>query len=229
MANKRSSVREVTILIHGVWSRGGGLTKLKEQLYEDPSFPVKKHRIKVYDHGSTWPTDTWKSGSRKKIADAIGGYYHKQVRKYPNLVRVNIVAHSYATWGITKYLESVEHDECELLNTLITVGSVAPKNFDWDFVMHDKENVSQVINLVSKWDIVPMLAPLMCLGMSGDFLLSYLTMQQPGFINGGENVINQIVDGGHSWYKKDSGAELIRSILVESCLFTGPHITLDTL
>lgn len=225
----RSSVREVTILVHGVWSRGGGLSTLKQQLYDDPSFPEEKHRIKVHDHGFTWPTDTWKSGSRKKLADSIGGYFHKQVRKYPNLVRVNMVAHSYATWGITKYLEDIPHDECELFHTLVTVGSVAPKTFPWDFVMHDKENVNQVINLISKWDVVPMLAPLMMLGMSGDYLLSKLSFNDPGFQEGGENVINQIVNGGHSWYKSDAGAELIRSVLVESCLFTGAHIELDYL
>lgn len=228
MYKNRERVKELTICIHGVWSDGDGFDPLVSELHQDDAFPYRTHRVKVYDHGVTMPWHTWSEGNREKLADAIGGYYHKQLRKYPYVERVNVLAHSYGSWGITHYLRNVEATEANL-DTLITVGSVVPKDYPWRRVIKEKEMVDKVFNFISRHDMVSGMGWLTGLGTGGDYFWSNLFGQDVGYEQDVQGAVeNYCVDGWHSWYSSEAGVEFLRGVLLNNCKWVGRDLGVDT-
>lgn len=204
-----NKVKELTVFIHGVWSNGGGFWPVVEDCRNDTSFPIEHHRIKVYDHGFTWPWEPWSNGGRKKLRDAIGGYLHKQMRKYPFCDNVNVIAHSYGTYGVCDYLLHTESDELTVDNLMLLNG-VCPDDFDWEFVLEEKGMVHEVLNVMGSKDPVPILGPLVNLGTSGDHLFHSIVGSKGGFNTNVEAVTNFVVNGGHSWYQTEEGRRWLR-------------------
>lgn len=222
--SRRRDVREVTVLIHGVRSEGRGFRPLTNALHADDAFPFRAHRVKLYEYGHIPAVSTWFPGVKHMLADGIGGYLHKQKRKYPNLQHLNVVAHSFGSWGLCRYLRTVEGDELTVDN-VITLGCVAPRQFPWTNVIHHELKVGMVFNFISRFDVVPMWAPVVGMGTAGDYLYhSGLLGMSEGFQDeAGGRVHNMTVAGGHGWYTKDNGVEFIRSLLLKCGQWTGAY------
>lgn len=212
-------------MIHGVMSRGSGLEKLTEDCRSDPTFPEEKHRVKLYDHGWTWPWEIMSRGSKVKLRDAIGGYIHKQKRKYPNCNNWNIVAHSYGTWGISHYLKKISPSDFSI-NNLFLLNSVVEKDFDWQGLINT-DQVDQIINAGGVNDPVPVLGPAVGLGASGDYLFSSWFADTVGFDQDLSQIFNLFMEGGHSWIKQDNHRNLLRTVLAQTCKHANGDAVID--
>lgn len=233
----RELVEEITLLLHGVRSTGKGFQPLCEDLRASDSFPEDKHRIKYYKYGPVPAIGTMWEGQGELLVDAFSSMVHRQTAyqkaydgpKYPNLTRVNIVAHSFGTWGACEFLK--RYPQCQI-GTLVLCAGVVPRDFPWSDIV-ESGRVDTVINLIPSRDIVPAVAEFASWiratsvdmgGCGSRWSIGWpLLSQQTGFhdhavVEDTPNVHNWVLPGGHTAYTKKRWRIAIKQFLEDTCL-----------
>lgn len=233
----RQDVEEITLLLHGVRSKGKGFKPLCDDLRQSDNFPESKHRIKYYRYGPVPAIGTMWSGQGELLVDAFSSMVHRQTAyqkqfdgpKYPNLTRVNVVAHSFGTWAACEFLK--RYASCEI-GTLILCAGVVPRDYNWSGVV-ESGRVDQVINLVPSRDVVPAVAEFAsklratAVDMGGcgsrwrigwPFLSQETGFHDHAVMNGDPHVNNWVLPGGHTAYTKKRWRIAIKQFLEDSCL-----------
>jgi len=131
---EREKVREIYLLIHGVESRALGMEALRGAMYDDDYFPFGSCRVKLHKYGR-FPVCL---AVFKSFQDAYSDllFYHilTLAGKYPNLQKINFIAHSWGTYLLERSVEKlVDENEYDVITGIclgktILLGSVLPRN-----------------------------------------------------------------------------------------------------
>ena len=107
---EREKVREIYLLIHGVESRALGMEALRGAMYDDDYFPFGSCRVKLHKYGR-FPVCL---AVFKSFQDAYSDllFYHilTLAGKYPNLQKINFIAHSWGTYLLERAMEKISEE-----------------------------------------------------------------------------------------------------------------------
>lgn len=219
----RKKVKTITLMVHGVRSHGTGFERLANYLKDSNDFPVETHRLKLYSYEKIMALSAMMPGTKKLISDSVGYYINRQTTdfggepKYPNLDKINVVAHSLGSYGSCRYIKQAPEDEVNIDN-LILVGSVVNRDYPWSRIIHEENKVNEVTNVISSWDVVPDLALLAGLGNSGSaWFKSNPGFHDTAYKDGRDYVENLVWDGMHTSYSNPSWSYALGYLLKEKC------------
>ncbi len=189
-----SHVKTNVILIHGVYSDGENFVNFKDKLINDDSLFYLDMRVSIIDYDTLFLAQGRTPWARGIVAKYVAARLAACTYKYPN-ARTVVIAHSFGTYAIARAIqEAFSHFR---VNTLILLGSVVKRGFEWD-----KYQVS-VYNFVGKKDYVVLASALWGTGWSGRF----------GFKRSNSNVTEFVRDWSHSDYMQgyDDFVEIIKN------------------
>ncbi len=121
----RSKVQEIWILVHGVESNALGMEALRGAMYESDDFPFETCRVKVHRYYRFPVVCALIKSFKEAYSDALYYYIKTQYLKYPNLKKLNIIAHS---WGTFLICNAVRKFTNLYLEKLVMLGGVLPQN-----------------------------------------------------------------------------------------------------
>ena len=155
-----SQIEQIVLLIHGIRTQANWqpmVVKMLEEQDEIKVIPLKYGYLDVFRF--------WLPFTRQKPIDFIENQLRVARKKYPH-AKISVIAHSFGSYIIGNLLEKQVDLE---LDKLILCGSVLPRSYEWDKVIHkfidrDNENIINIINECGKRDIWPVLATSMSWG-----------------------------------------------------------------
>lgn len=109
---------------------------------------------------------------REKVVDEFGEYFYSLKQKY-NIDSASIVAHSFGTYIIAKYLYDRSKEDVPIqIDSIVLTGSIVSKDYDWTSFYPEK--IGRILNLSSKNDKAVKLMP------KYNWIKKYLMMEHDG-------------------------------------------------
>jgi len=194
------------VSVHGVYSKGGDLATLCEQVSGDVGLSADRVKVSTIDYGVLLLILERMPFVRNLIAMIVANRLAACSYKYPNAKTV-VVAHSFGTWATCEALR--KWGEEFRMNALVLFGSVVSRNFDFS-----KFPDVEVHNIIGKKDIVVLSGALWGTGWSGIFGFK----KDYKHIN--DNLIEIKISKGHSGYKESYSHlyNIIRNFIARTIL-----------
>ena len=140
---ERINKRGVLVTIHGLYSRAEWNMNV---------LPVASSQgwiVAPYIYDKNDYNLIFNSTKRREIIERFRNWIYEIRRKYQT--NVSVVAHSFGTYIIAKYISEFGSDDCPVtFDSIILLGSIIKSDFNWD--LYKGSVVGRVLNMVAPQD-----------------------------------------------------------------------------